>query len=132
MLVADWWAAGLKVRNGTVGTVSHVDPAMGTITLNDDPGARITLLAEYLNAGHLTHAYATTVHKAQGTTADRALLLGNDDLYLELGYVKLSRGRAANHLYVVGVEPNDNDERGGRHTSERDPYDEMVPTRWRS
>ena len=43
--------------------------------------------AEYLDAGHVTHGYATTIHKAQGATVDRAFLLGSDALYREAGYV---------------------------------------------
>lgn len=43
-----------------------------------------------------------TVHKAQGVTVDRAFVLGSDDLYREMGYVAMSRGRYGNHLYVVG------------------------------
>lgn len=43
-----------------------------------------------------------TVHKAQGVTADRAFVLGTDELYREMGYVAMSRGRLGNHLYVVG------------------------------
>ncbi len=35
-------------------------------------------------------------------TTDRAFVLGTDDLYREMGYVAMSRGRLGNHLYVVG------------------------------
>jgi len=52
--------------------------------------------SSYLEAGHLTHAYASTVHKAQGATVDRAYLLGSDRLYREAGYVGMSRGRLSN------------------------------------
>ena len=46
-----------------------------------------------------------TCHKAQGATVDVALLYGAGALTREAGYVALSRGRAANHLYVA--EPDD-------------------------
>ena len=49
----------------------------------------------------LGHAYATTIHKAQGVTVDRTLLLGSDDLYRQAAYVGLSRGRDRNDLYVA-------------------------------
>ena len=45
---------------------------------------------------------SSTVHKAQGMTCDRAFLLATDDLYQELGYVALSRGRLGNHIVTVG------------------------------
>src|SRR5439155_20711872 len=57
-------------------------------------------------------------------TAGGALLLGNDDLYQELGYVGLSRGRAANHLYVVGAEPDDQ-ERGTALQADAEPSEEL-------
>jgi len=41
-----------------------------------------------------------TCHKAQGATVETALLYGTGALTREAGYVALSRGRAANHLYV--------------------------------
>ncbi len=34
------------------------------------------------------------MHQSQGMTCDTALLLGNDALYREAGYVGLSRGHA--------------------------------------
>ena len=75
----------LGVSNGTVGTVASVD--QGDVVLAD--GTHLPL--SYLKAGHLTHAYASTVHKAQGATVDRAYLLGSDQLYREAGYVGMSR-----------------------------------------
>jgi Ti-type conjugative transfer relaxase TraA len=122
----------LGVRNGTAGTIVAVDPATRTVTMTTDHAGRAVLPSAYLDAGHLTHSYATTVHKAQGTTVERALLLGNDDLYLELGYVGLSRGRATNHLYVVaGADHDDDAERGIRH-GPGDPYGEMAHALQRS
>ena len=59
----------------------------------------------YLDAGHVRHAYATTIHKAQGQTVDRAFVLGSDTLYQEAGYVALSRGRIENRIYLVDSEP---------------------------
>ena len=49
----------------------------------------------------LLHGYAITGHAAQGMTTERAFVLGSDDSYREWGYAALSRGSAANHLYVV-------------------------------
>jgi hypothetical protein len=37
------------------------------------------------------------------------MLLGTDDLYRELGYAGMSRGRVSNHLYIVGGEGLDPD-----------------------
>jgi len=92
----------LGVSNGTRATIAEVDLERGTITIDTATDKRVVLPSEYLEAGHIAHAYATTIHKAQGATFDRGLLLGTDELYRERGYVGMSRGRASNHLYIVG------------------------------
>jgi conjugative relaxase-like TrwC/TraI family protein len=98
----------LGVRNGSRGAVSAIDPGSGTIdvALDDVQRGRITvrLPRDYLEAGHLTHAYALTAHTAQGMTAGRALILGDESVFREWGYVALSRGRKENRLYVVAGE----------------------------
>ena len=92
----------LGVSNGTRATITEVDVDRTSVTIDTVAGKRVVLPAEYLEAGHIAHAYATTIHKAQGATFDRGLLLGTDELYRERGYVGMSRGRASNHLYIVG------------------------------
>ena len=91
----------LGVRNGTIATVAAVHPDFGEITL--DSGTRLP--HHYLADGHLDHGYATTVHKAQGATVDRAFLLGSEGLYREAGYVGLSRARESTQLYIVTPPP---------------------------
>ena len=58
-------------------------------------------------AAHLQLGYATTVHGAQGVTVDTAhtVLTGGEDR--RLLYVALTRGRAANHLYVATAGTGD-------------------------
>nr|MDQ2729829.1 AAA family ATPase [Actinomycetota bacterium] len=89
--------------NGTRLTVTGLEPEQGTITgTTHQPGADlVTIPGDYLVQGHLALGYASTIHKAQGRTVDRALLLGDDRLFAEAGYVGLSRGRTQNQLYVV-------------------------------
>lgn len=106
----------LKVRNGTCALITAIDPEDRAMTVRNDTGAVVTLPARYLDAGHVRHAYATTVHKAQGQTADRAFVLGSDLLYQEAGYVALSRGRKENRVYLVGREPREE-----AHTPETGP-----------
>jgi ATP-dependent exoDNAse (exonuclease V) alpha subunit len=106
----------LGVRNGTRSTVTDLDRESRTVTLAEG----IVLPAEYLEAGHLGYSYCTTVHKAQGSTVDRAFLLGSDTLYREAGYVGLSRAREANHLYFVSGDPHVADE------AARDPLAETI------
>ena len=110
----------LGVVNGSRGTVAAVDERQRTLTVRldsrrpDEPDTLSVLPAEYLEAGHLRHGYAITGHQAQGLTADRAFVLGDESIYREWGYVALSRGRAENRLYVVAgdLEPTDNSGHG--------------------
>jgi ATP-dependent exoDNAse (exonuclease V) alpha subunit len=91
----------LGVINGTTATVRSVNPDAGTLTAATADGDRVDVPAAYLQRRRLTHAYATTVHKAQGTTVDRLLVYGDDRLYRQAAYVALSRGRTDNRLYTV-------------------------------
>ncbi len=109
----DRWAG---VINGTRGVVSEIDAEQGTLSMRIDAGTDITLGSRYLDAGHLTHAYATTAHKVEGMTVDRAFFLGDPTVCREMGYVAMSRGREANHFYVVAPEqPTRRDDFGDRH-----------------
>jgi conjugative relaxase-like TrwC/TraI family protein len=112
----------LGVRNGDRAIVEHVDPERRSMRVRLDAGVRV-LPVEYLDAGHIAHAYATTIHKAQGMTVDRCLTLGTDDLYREAGYVALSRGRTANVLYAVGSHGVDEDLTHAPQRDATDPVD---------
>jgi conjugative relaxase-like TrwC/TraI family protein len=96
----------LGVRNGTIATITDIDVEARAMTIRTDAATSHQLSATYLDAGHLRHAYATTIHKAQGATVDQVLVLGDDALYQEAAYVALSRGRANNRLYLVN-RPDD-------------------------
>ena len=91
----------LGVRNGTLATVTKIHGRSGEITIRPDHGKTRRLSAEYLGEGHVAHGYTITIHKAQGITTDRAYILGTGDLYRELGYVALSRGRLSNDIYLT-------------------------------
>ena len=101
----------LGLLNGDTGVVAGAVDRRLVVDL--DGGRRVEVPVDYLASGHLGHAYARTIHKAQGMTCDRALLLGTETLFAEAGYTGLSRGRDHNHLYVVasaddfGVGPDD-------------------------
>lgn len=72
--------------------------------------ARVTLPPDYV-AEHVTLAYASTVHAAQGRTVDRGHALAELGLSRHDLYVMLSRGREANLAYVV-TQAEPDDERG--------------------
>jgi conjugative relaxase-like TrwC/TraI family protein len=96
----------LGIHNGTRATITNIDPDHHTITIETNRG-EVRLPAGYVDAGHIAHGYATTIHKTQGATVDRGLLLGTDELFRERGYVAMSRGRLSNHLYLLGATPTD-------------------------
>jgi conjugative relaxase-like TrwC/TraI family protein len=97
------YAAGLF--NGQRGVITGVDPDCGTATIAIKD-RDVTVGRRYLAVGNLDHGYALTIHQAQGLTATRALVLGNDSLYRESGYVALSRGRLRNDLYLADRSDN--------------------------
>ena len=89
------------VKNGDRWTVEQVH-ADGSVRLRHQQLRRaVDLPSDYIAGGDLQLGYATTVHGAQGVTVDTAhtVLTGREDR--RLLYVALTRGRAANHLYVA-------------------------------
>jgi conjugative relaxase-like TrwC/TraI family protein len=87
------------VKNGDLWTVNktHRD---GTLSVtHQGTGGKITLPKEYVS-GAVELGYASTIHRAQGMTADTAHVLADSNTSRELAYVGLTRGRHENHLYV--------------------------------
>ncbi len=100
------------------------------LLLDVDGGERqVAVPTDYITDGHLTHGYASTVHKNQGTTCDAALVLGDDALFAELGYSALTRGRDLNRLYLVRSE-REHDH--GLDLDGPDPIDALVAALQRS
>jgi conjugative relaxase-like TrwC/TraI family protein len=102
------------VHNGLTLTVTGVDADL-TLQAVDRVGAAYSIDAGYSQAGHVTLAYATTIHKAQGVTVDVALLVGDENLYAQSGYVALSRGRQTNLIYTINPQPDQPGERTVNH-----------------
>jgi Ti-type conjugative transfer relaxase TraA len=88
----------LGVRNGTRGQVVSGDE-YSLVMATDDGDRRLD--RQYLESGWLDHGYATTVHKSQGETVERAFVLGTGGVYREAAYVAMSRARSRSDLYVV-------------------------------
>jgi conjugative relaxase-like TrwC/TraI family protein len=99
----------LDVANGSRGTVVAIDRNRRSIVLELDDHRRLTLPAAYLDAGHVTHAYALTGHKTQGLTVEHAFVLADGQGALrEWGYVALSRSREQTRVYTIAtvLEPD--------------------------
>jgi ATP-dependent exoDNAse (exonuclease V) alpha subunit len=96
----------IGLLNGTQATIQG--RAGNDVVVVTDDGTRVHVPLDYLLEGHLTHAYALTVHKSQGMTCDVALVLGDDTIHAEAGYTAMTRARTRNHLYAVASgEPGD-------------------------
>ncbi len=95
----------LPVLNGNRATITRIDQHTGTIHARRGPVYEIAFPRAYVEAGHLTHAYAMTFHKAQGMTTTEAFVLADDTLDRQRAYTGLSRGTHHNALYVS--EPPD-------------------------
>lgn len=91
-----------EVHNGMRGVV--VDLTHDSMTIELPDGARVRLDHDYLDNGWVDHGYALTVHKAQGITCDRVIVVGPAGLYREGAYVAMSRARMSAHLYATAEQ----------------------------
>ena len=81
-------------------TVTQVHPDQRSLEVCTDDGRLVTLTGEQLDRERLDYGYATTVHRAQGATVDRAHLFA-DGGGRELAYVAMSRARGTSAVWVV-------------------------------
>ncbi len=82
------------------GVVEAVDLTTGTMVIRCSDGQQVRLGAEETNVDHLAYGYATTVHRSQGATVDRAHLFA-DGGGRELAYVAMSRARKSTQVWTV-------------------------------
>jgi len=94
------------VKNGDRWNVAAVHDDGSLAVVHAHTGRLVTLPKEYV-AAHVQLGYATTVHGGQGVTADTAHTIGTGDESRQQLYVALTRGRDANHLYLVTAMDGD-------------------------
>lgn len=123
------------VLNGQTGTLLAIDDS-GLVVRLDHDDTLVRIDNEYVAAGGIDYAYATTAHRAQGGTWDLAIAVGLDGLYREAGYLVLSRGRQSNWLVLTQPELDSLDPDVGRHDSplrllveEPDTIDDLLHDR---
>lgn len=114
----------LGVLNGTRGVITAINQRDHSITIRTDDDHSVQLPAEYVAGGNLTHAYALTLHKAQGVTVGEAFVLGTEGLDREHGYSALSRGADGNWLYLS--EETNRSDLGHAPELEQDPIDRLA------
>jgi hypothetical protein len=98
-----------QVRNGNRWRAAGLDAATGRIAaerLTDK--ARAVFDNDYVRQ-HITLGYATTVHSAQGVTADTSHAVLGESASRAMAYVAMSRGRDDNHVYIYTREASEAD-----------------------
>jgi Ti-type conjugative transfer relaxase TraA len=96
----------LGVKNGSLGTVERVEHGVLQIKLDGETGTRVAVDTKFYK--HLNYGYATTIHRAQGTTVDRTYVLATPHFDRHTSYVALSRHREAATVFYAS------DDFGGR------------------
>jgi Ti-type conjugative transfer relaxase TraA len=91
----------LGVKNGMLGTVARAETGALWVRLDPSEGrgpGRLVAVDQRYQA--IDHGYATTIHKSQGATVDRAFVLASDSMDRHLAYVGMTRHREAVTLYA--------------------------------
>jgi ATP-dependent exoDNAse (exonuclease V) alpha subunit len=94
------------VRNGDRWTITGLGDDGAIQARHLRTAMPVTLPGDYV-AGAVELGYATTMHAAQGVTADTTHGLVDELMTREQLYTMISRGRHANHLYVPSADPAD-------------------------
>ena len=109
----------LGVKNGMLGTVTHVEEGRLVARLDNggpqpgsggsagdrnavgEAGAQAREVAISLESyAAIDHGYATTIHKSQGATVDRAFVLASPGMDAHLAYVAMTRHREDVELHA--------------------------------
>jgi len=109
--------AGGEIVTSERGTVAGVDLNRRELGATMDDGRFQRFADDDLDADHLAHGYAVTVHRSQGSTVERAHAL-EDGGGRELAYVKMSRAKESSTVYVVADSPEQAVEDLGRSWSQ--------------
>lgn len=98
----------LGVKNGMLGTVTAVEPDAIQVRL-DGAGQNAARLISIPVRSYQSfdHGYATTIHKSQGATVDRAFVMASATMDRHLTYVAMTRHRHAVGLYAGRDELKD-------------------------
>jgi len=86
------------VKNGMLGTVERVEKGRIVARLDGRDGDSVSILTDSYQA--IDHGYATTIHKNQGATVDRAFVLASGTMDRHLTYVARTRHRDSVQLYA--------------------------------
>ncbi len=99
----------LQVKNGMLGTVREVGEGRLVAQLDGKgrDGQERTVLVPMESYRAVDHGYATTIHKTQGATVDRAFVLASKTMDRHLAYVAMTRHRQGVELHASREEFRD-------------------------
>jgi Ti-type conjugative transfer relaxase TraA len=104
----------LGVKNGMLGTVEKAEENRLVVRLDSAqrhgqgrPSAGRIVSVSMADYAAVDHGYATTIHKAQGATVDRAYVLASGTMDRHLTYVAMTRHRDSVQLYASHDEFRD-------------------------
>lgn len=100
----------LGVKNGMLGTVERAEEDRLVVRLDSaqgKPGQGRSVSVSMADYAAVDHGYATTIHKAQGATVDRAYVLASGTMDRHLTYVAMTRHRDDVTLYAGQDEFHD-------------------------
>lgn len=92
----------LGVKNGMLGTVSAVEDGriMARLDGKGRDGQDCVVAVPTADYAAIDHGYATTIHKTQGATVDRAFVIASGTMDRHLAYVAMTRHRDEARLYA--------------------------------
>ena len=122
----------IGVRNGEKGTLTdwRLNAATGNVelTVMKDDGERV--IFEPSQYGYISHAYAVSVHKAQGSTCDQVSVLMSESMGdREWSYVALSRHRQRLRVFVPESVGGDLENKLSRSRQKSLASDYQVPVK---
>ncbi|MUZ74898.1 Ti-type conjugative transfer relaxase TraA [Agrobacterium vitis] len=98
----------LNVKNGMLGTVQAVEPDALQVRLDGAGQNNARVVSIPVNSYQsFDHGYATTIHKSQGATVDRAFVMASRTMDRHLTYVAMTRHRHSVKLYASRDELKD-------------------------
>lgn len=99
----------LGVKNGMLATVEQAEDGRLGVRLDSaqGPGQGRAVSVSMEDYAAVDHGYATTIHKAQGATVDRAYVLASGTMDRHLTYVAMTRHRDGAQLYADRSEFSD-------------------------
>ncbi|MEK4035861.1 Ti-type conjugative transfer relaxase TraA [Methylocystis sp. IM2] len=90
----------LAVKNGMLGTVERAEEGRLSVRLDSAKGEGRDVSVSMADYAAVDYGYATTIHKAQGATVDRAYVLASETMDRHLAYVAMTRHRESATLYA--------------------------------